>query len=229
MSDSTQNPDDTIEAMLSELEARVLGSLMEKQMTTPDYYPLTLNALVSACNQKSSRNPVMNLSPVQVGSCVNTLRGEGLVTAMSGSRVDRFEQHLSRKLHLSSKERALIAVLLLRGAQTLNELRIHTNRMAEYESHEEIEALLTELAGRDEPLAIRLPRAAGQREERFMHLLCGMPDITAQAASSPASFPASSQAAAEPDPALAGRVAGLEQEVARLREELRQLKDSIRG
>ena len=207
-----------VEAMLSDIEARVLGSLMEKQMTTPDYYPLTLNALVSACNQKSSRTPVMNLSPGQVGSCVNKLRGEGLITAMSGSRVDRFEQHLSRKLKLNSKERPLIAALLLRGPQTLNELKIHTNRMAEYDSHEEIEALLTALAEREEPLTIKLSRAPGQREERYMHLICGMPDVSAVAAA-PASVGSTS--------GVAGRVAELEQEVAELREELSRLKRLI--
>jgi len=221
MSDSSQTPENAVgeeaEAMLTDREARVLGSLMEKQMTTPDQYPLTLNALVSACNQKSSRNPVMNLTPSEVGGTLNALRSRGLVTASLAARADRFEQHLSRALKLNSKERALIAVLLLRGAQTLNELRIHTNRMAEFDSNDEVEALLNEMMGRDEPLAIRLPRAAGQREERYMHLLCGTPDISAMAAAAPSRSEGGSSS-------LANRVSELEQEVAELRAEIERLK-----
>lgn len=216
MSDSSQTPETEIEAMLTDLEARVLGSLMEKQMTTPDQYPLTLNALVSACNQKSSRSPVMNLTPAQVGSTVNALRGRGLVTASLAARADRYEQHLTRSLHLNTKERALIAVMLLRGAQTLNELRINTNRMNEFADNDEVESVLAELAGRDEPLSIRLPRAPGQREERYTHLLCGMPDVSAVAASA-------SESSVSSHSGLAGRVAALEEEVARLREEIARL------
>ncbi|MDX8401203.1 MAG: DUF480 domain-containing protein, partial [Mariprofundaceae bacterium] len=107
--------EEPVEGMLDAREARVLGSLMEKQMTTPDYYPLTLKALTAACNQKSSRNPVMQMSEGQVGAVVQGLRRRGLVTAMHGGRADRFEQHLSRKLKLNGKERAVLTVLMLRG------------------------------------------------------------------------------------------------------------------
>jgi len=225
MSDSIETTgneiDNETEAMLTDREARVLGSLMEKQMTTPDQYPLTLNALVTACNQKSSRSPVMNLTPSEVGGTINSLRGRGLVTASLAARADRYEQHLSRALKLQSKERALIAVLLLRGAQTLNELRVHTNRMAEFASNDEVESVLTGLAGRDEPLAIRLPRAPGQREERYMHLLCGMPDVSSAAGAMAAEAPAEGASS----PGLGGRVAELERQVAELRQEIDRLKN----
>ncbi|OIO72142.1 MAG: DUF480 domain-containing protein [Zetaproteobacteria bacterium CG1_02_53_45] len=206
------------EAMLTALQARVLGSLMEKQMTTPDYYPLTLNALVAACNQKSSRTPVMNLTPQQVGSVINELRHDGLITANTLARADRYEQFLSRKLKLSSKERAIICVMLLRGAHTLNEIKVSTGRMAEFADHDEIETVLQELADRDEPLVIRIPRAAGQREDRFTHLLCGTPDFEAQPTRHTA--PASSSLS---DDGLT-RITRLEEAVAKLQEELEQLR-----
>ncbi|PJA32757.1 MAG: DUF480 domain-containing protein [Zetaproteobacteria bacterium CG_4_9_14_3_um_filter_53_7] len=206
------------EAMLTALQARVLGSLMEKQMTTPDYYPLTLNALVAACNQKSSRIPVMNLTMQQVGSVINELRHDGLITANTLARADRYEQFLSRKLKLSSKERAIICVMLLRGPHTLNEIKVNTSRMAEFADHDEIESVLQELADRDEPLVIRIPRAAGQREDRFTHLLCGTPDIEAQ----PARHTASASSSLSDD-ALT-RITRLEEIVAQLQEELEQLR-----
>jgi len=173
--------EESVQGMLSGHEARVLGCLMEKQMTTPDYYPLTLNALTAACNQKSSRAPVMNLGSGEVGGIVNGLRGRGLVTARMDGRTDRFEHHLSRKLKLSSKERAVACVLMLRGALTLNEIRINTGRMVTFESTEELQALLDQLMGRDEPLLVRIPRTPGQREDRYAHLLCGKPEIEAVA------------------------------------------------
>lgn len=206
------------DAMLTDLQARVLGSLMEKQMTTPDYYPLTLNALVAACNQKSSRNPVMNLTPQQVGSVISELRHDGLITANTLARADRYEQFFSRKLKLSSKERAIICVMLLRGAHTLNEIKVNTGRMAEFADHDEIQQTLQTLMDRDDPLVILIPRAHGQREDRYTHLLCGMPDIEIQPARvSPRTSPGLS------DDALT-RIANLEETVARLQQELNQLK-----
>ncbi|NWF35943.1 YceH family protein [Mariprofundus sp. KV] len=207
------------EAMLNALQARVLGSLMEKQMTTPDYYPLTLNALVAACNQKSSRNPVMNLSPQQVGSVINELRHDGLITANTLARADRYEQFLSRKLHLSSKERSIICVMLLRGSHTLNEIKVNTSRMAEFADHEEIQKTLQSLMARDEPLVIQIPRAPGQREDRYTHLLCGTPDIETPPV----------RTAAPASPSLTNdaleRITRLEETVARLDEEIRRLKE----
>lgn len=205
--------DDDHEAMLSELEARVLGCLMEKQMTTPDYYPLTLNALVAACNQKSSRTPVMNLHAQQVAAVVKTLRGRGLVTARM-ERAERFEQHLTRKLGLPIQERAVICVMLLRGAQTLNEIRVRTNRMADFESSEALLGVIDALIEREEPLAVKLPCVPGQREDRYTHLLCGKPKID---------HVASPARAADTDPGANERIAALEQSVADLREELQSL------
>jgi len=190
---------------------------MEKQMTTPEYYPLTLNALVAACNQKSSREPVMNLAGGEVASTINTLRGRGLVTASSGGRADRFEQQLSRKLGLSPRERAVICVLLLREAQTVNEIRTRTDRMTDFADNEDVLETLTQLAGRETPLVMNLGKAAGQREERFTHLLCGEPDLAALAA--PARSSGTDKA----------RIAELEAEVLALREELQQLRAAMGG
>ncbi len=206
------------DAMLSDLESRVLGCLMEKQMTTPDYYPLTLNGLVTACNQKSSRVPVMNLTPSQVGGVVNALRGRGLVTARMDGRADKFEQHLSRSLGLSAKERAIICVLMLRGALTLNEIRINTGRMVTFDEGEELQGLVQGLIERDEPLVVKLLRASGQREDRYMHLLCGEPDVEALSKGVGGSTGGSKVSGNQDD-----RIAQLEQEVLHLRQELAEL------
>jgi len=202
------------EGMLSAHAARLLGCLMEKQMTTPDYYPLTLKALTAACNQKSSRVPVLNLTLSEVGGAVNALRAEGLVTARMDGRADRFEQHLSRKLSLSVKERAVLCVLMLRSALTLNEIRINTARMVEFEDAEELQALLDAMMARDEALVLRIARVAGQREDRFMHLLCGRSD--AEVAVKDSAF-------VKEQPAL-DRVTQLEHDVADLKAEVQQLR-----
>jgi len=201
--------------MLSEHEARILGCLMEKQMTTPDYYPLTLKALTSACNQKSSRTPVMDLSNSEVSGVINTLRTQGLTTARMDGRADRFEQHLSRKLNLSSKERAVLCVLMLRSTLTLNEIRINTGRMVTFESNEELQTLLEQLIERDKPLLVRIPRAAGQREDRYAHLLCGEPDIEVFT-KGPGNTSSTSQIKSD-------RISQLEKEVTDLKEEVRRL------
>jgi len=208
------NGQDQSDTMLTDLESRVLGCLMEKQMTTPDYYPLTLNGLVTACNQKSSRVPVMNLSPGQVGGAVNTLRGRGLITARMDGRVDKFEQHLSRKLNLTSKERAIICVLMLRGALTLNEIRINTSRMVEFADADELQGLLQGLIERDEALVLKLPRVSGQREDRYVHLLSGEPDIEMLAKGAGGAATAGSKTAE------ADRIARLELEIAGLKHDL---------
>jgi len=207
--------EESVEGMLSEHEARILGCLMEKQMTTPDYYPLTLNALTAACNQKSSRVPMMSLSNGEVGGVINGLRGRGLVTARMDGRVDRFEHHLSRKLKLASKERAVVCVLMLRGALTLNEIRINTGRMVTFENTEDLQVLLDQLMERDESLLVRIPRAAGQREDRYAHLLCGKPEIEAVAKDIGGS---SGDSKIEFD-----RITQLEKEVIDLKEKVRRL------
>jgi len=206
-----------VEGMLSVNEARVLGCLMEKQMTTPEYYPLTLKALTAACNQKSSRVPVMNLSEGQVGGVVNGLRSQGLVTARMDGRVDRFEHHLSRKLGLGSKERPVLCVLMLRASLTLNEIRINTSRMVTFETPEELQAVLDDLIARDEPLLLRIPRAPGQREDRYAHLLCGEPELEAPAQATDISSGGSRLAS--------NRITQLEKDVADLKAEIQRLWD----
>ena len=211
--------DEPVEGMLSAHESRLLGCLMEKQMTTPDYYPLTLKALTAACNQKSSRVPVLDLTASEVGGVVNDLRAEGLVTARMDGRADRFEQHLSRKLAISTKERAVLCVLMLRGSLTLNEIRINTGRMISFESADELQALLQSLMDRDDALLVRIPRAAGQREDRYAHLLCGQPEID-MAAKGVGGATGGSKGEAD-------RIARMEQDIADLKEEVRQLRELI--
>jgi len=216
--------EEPVEGMLSAHEARVLGCLMEKQMTTPDYYPLTLNALIAACNQKSSRVPVMNLTTGEVGGVVNDLRAEGLITARMDGRADRFEQHLSRKLAISTKERAALCVLMLRGTLTFNEIRINTGRMVTFEDAEELQALLDQLIDRDKPLLVRIPRAVGQREDRYTHLLCGEADIGGVTRKGAGSTTADSTFEVN---SMDDRMTKLEKDVADLKEEIRQLRDLI--
>jgi len=154
---------------------------------------------------------------------INELRHEGLITANTLTRADRYEQFLSRKLSLSSKERAIICVMLLRGSHTLNEIKVNTSRMTEFTDHEEIQHTLLALMARDEPLVIKIPKAPGQREERYTHLLCGTPDIENQ--------PVRTAAPVSPslsDDALA-RITRLEETVARLEEEIRALKGDNRS
>jgi len=211
--------EDQCEGMLSAHGARVLGCLMEKQLTTPDYYPLTLKALTAACNQKSSRVPVMNLTLSEVGGVVNALRAEGLVTARMDGRADRYEQHLSRKLSLSTQQRAVLCVLMLRGALTLNEIRINTARMVEFADADALQALLDAMMAHDEPLLLRIARVAGQREDRFAQLLCGKPDIETESKTIVAAVAVGQ---AESD-----RITQLEHDVAALKEEVKQLRLSI--
>lgn len=197
--------------LLTAVEARVLGCLMEKQRTTPDVYPLTLNALVQACNQKTSRDPVMQLSTGEVGHVVNTLRDRGLIHASFAGRTERYDHKMASGYGLDRAEQALIATLMLRGPQTSGELRINAGRMADFADLAAVESALEGLAGREPPLVVRLPRLPGQREERYAQLLCG-PVETAAAVPAPAA-----RASA---PAETGRMAELEAEVARLRAEL---------
>jgi len=204
--------DEPILGMLSDLEARVLGCLMEKQMTTPDYYPLTLKALTTACNQKSSRKPVMDLSFSEVGGIVNDLRSRGLVTARMDGRADRFEHHLARKLKLSGKEKAVLCALMLRGMQTLNEIRLHTSRMTDFDNVADAQQTVDGMIERG--LLVKIPRAAGQREERYAHLLCGKPDTVVTAEHTTRLTEHNKQDA---------RIAALETEVATLKADVARL------
>jgi len=158
---------------LTPVEARVLGCLMEKQRTTPDVYPLTLNALIQACNQKTSRNPVMHLETSEVGHTVNRLRDRGLIHASFTGRAERYDHKMASNYGLNREEQALLCALLLRGPQTEGELRTNAGRMAELGDLQAVAAILEGLIERDPPLVAKLPRLPGKREERFGQLLCG--------------------------------------------------------
>lgn len=200
---------------LTPTEARVLGALIEKDLTTPEYYPLTLNALTNACNQKSNRDPVMNLDESEVHEAVRTLREKGLGTVQSGSRVEKFGHRIGDRLNLGRRELPLICVLLLRGPQTPGELRGRTDRMHEFADLEELEAVLERLASREsDPLVVKLPRQPGTKEARWAHLLGGPVDLTA------------SEAAHEAAPRT-DRIAALEAAIAELREEMRELRSEV--
>ncbi len=222
----TPNEAESREAMLTPIEARVLGCLMEKQRTTPDQYPLTLNALVTACNQKSARDPVMKLTSGEVGHCVGQLRDRGLVHAGFSGRSERFDHKLTGHFMLDRQQQALLAVLMLRGPQTTGELRTNSARLAEFDSLGAVHTSLDQLAHHNPPLVRELPRQPGLREQRFVHLLCGEPSPESiKTAASPRHLP--SQAVNGESPALADRVEQLETEVAALRAELDALKAEL--
>jgi uncharacterized protein YceH (UPF0502 family) len=203
---------------LTPLEARVLGVLVEKQATVPDTYPLSLNALVAGCNQKTAREPVINATDAEVLTAVDGLKGLSLVFEGSGSRVVRFEHNLGRVYRVPGAAQALLATLMLRGAQTSAELRLHSERLYKFADISSVEGFLDELAARDPPLALRLARAPGEREARWAHLLCGEPAVPPALSALPA-LPGESPTVA------AGEVAALKAELTRLRAELEQLRD----
>ncbi|WP_322104343.1 YceH family protein [Paraburkholderia sp. J41] len=167
---------------LTPLEARIVGVLAEKQHTVPDTYPLSLNALTLGCNQKTARTPVMNASEADVLAAIEELKLLSLVFEGSSSRVPRFEHNLNRVLNVPSQAAALLTVLLLRGAQTAAELRLNSARLHGFADVSSVESFLEELAEREPPLVVKLPRAPGERESRWMHLLCGETSVTAAAA-----------------------------------------------
>ncbi|HRL93484.1 MAG TPA: DUF480 domain-containing protein [Pseudomonas sp.] len=169
---------------LTSIEARVLGCLIEKQATTPETYPLTLNAVVLACNQKTSREPVLNLSPGEVGHALRSLEGRGLSRLVMGSRADRWEQRTEKQLELVHAQVILLGLLLLRGPQTLNELLTRSQRMHDFEDVAELQHQLERLISRH--LACLLARQAGQREDRYMHLLGSADDLQAALSARPA-------------------------------------------
>lgn len=174
-------------------EARVLAVLVEKQHTVPDSYPLSLNALTLGCNQKTARDPVMNLSEADVLAAVNGLKELSLVSEVSGSRVVRFDHNAARGLGVPSQSVALLTMLILRGPQTAAELRLHCERLHRFVDISSVEGFLEELAEREPHRVVKLPRAPGAREARWAHLLCGeptMPLATASAVQAPAALEA---------------------------------------
>ena len=203
--------------LLNEFEARVLGSLIEKEITTPEYYPLSLNALTNACNQINNRDPVVDYGEAQVARAVESLRDKRLATAISGgdSRVVKYGHKAADTLELPRPEIAVLCVLLLRGPQTIGELRGRSARMHEFASLAEVQALLQSLAARPLPLVTVLPRQAGTKEPRYAHLLAGEVVITPSTFEPPVAPPAS----AGPD-----RIAQLETELTNLRNELAELR-----
>ena len=203
-------------------ECRVLGCLVEKAIATPDYYPLTLNSLISACNQKSSRDPVVSYDESDVMGAIDGLKEKRLATRItsSDSRVPRFRHIMPDALRLNQPQLVTLAVLMLRGPQTVGEIRGRTGRMYEFESLQEVEETLQNLAMRDpHRLVVHLPRRPGEKEARWAHLLCGEPEVEMTEAAAPAARPSAS--------ALEGRVAALEEELAALREQFEQFKQQF--
>lgn len=214
------NDDHQTEPLLSPIEARVIGCLMEKQRTTPDQYPLTLNALVSACNQKSSRHPVMHLTPGDVGHTVNQLRDRGLIHASFSGRTERYDHKLAGTYLLDRRQLGVLCALMLRGPQTPGELRTNAARLADLPDLATVHETLDSLANHEPPLVRELPRQAGAREQRFAHLLCGEPKVEAPA------DPAAG-ATGTGDGALAERVERLEQQMHELSLAMAALKERI--
>jgi len=203
---------------LSLIESRALGVLVEKAHTVPDSYPLSLNSLTLGCNQKTARDPVLAASEGEVQAAVDALKLLSLAFESSGSRVSRYEHNLGRALSLPSQSVALLAVLMLRGPQTISELRANCERLHRFADVSAVEGFLDELAARPEekggPLVVRLARAPGAREARWAHLLCGPVDT---------SIPAPAAAAPGGTDGLVARIAALETEVAQLRAQLQNL------
>jgi len=210
-----------VSLVLNEVEARVLGALLEKEITTPDYYPLSLNALVNACNQKSNRDPVMTLVEDSVGNALRTLNDNSLARSVSAadSRVTKYEHRLQEAFNFDRREAAIFCELLLRGAQTPGELRSRAERMHHFDDLSEVQSALQRLMNRQPPLVKVLARQPGTKESRYIHLLSG--DVE----------PASSSAVHE-TPAVASRESAdkfsrLESEVAELRKDIAELKQQF--
>jgi uncharacterized protein YceH (UPF0502 family) len=213
--------------ILTPIETRVLGSLIEKDITTPDYYPLSLNALVNACNQKNNRDPVMTLDESAVREALASLQEKRMAGPASGadSRVTKYEHRLQEVFNFDRREIALLCVLLLRGPQTPGELRSRTDRMYHFDALEDVTSTLDRLSQREPPLVRVLPRQPGTKESRYMHLLSGEPPEQPDLAQA--------NVAREPSPALldggpnSNRISALEEEVSRLRAELTEVQQQL--
>ena len=207
--------------VLSAIEARVLSSLMEKARTVPDSYPLTLNSLVLGCNQRSSREPLMNVTDAQAAQALGALKSLNLVRESSGSRVTRFEHNFQRGIGVPEQSAVLLGLLMLRGPQTAGELRLNSERWYRFADISSVDGFLEELQDRSVekggPLVVKLPRAPGAREQRWAHLLCGPVDMAQAAADDGAAGHSGSRTE------LAERVGLLENEVAQLRETVQKL------
>ena len=205
---------EAMDLLLHPVEVRVLGSLMEKEITTPEYYPMSLNALVNACNQKSNRDPMVHYDDETVERALETLREKGLVLMISGagSRVQKYGHRIAERLNLGRRESAILCELMIRGPQTLGELRNRCDRMHHFDDVTEVETVID----RNPELMVKIGRRAGEKEARYAHLLSGPP--------------AAVEAIAEPEtPTRGDRVSALEAEIAQLREEVEELKRQFAG
>lgn len=203
---------------LDAVEARVLGSLIEKEIATPEYYPLTVNALVAAASQKSNRDPVVSYDQDTVESALDTLRSKGLVAEITGAglRVPKYRHLFGEALNLGRRETALLCVLMLRGPQTVGELRERAGRLHPFSDLEEVESVIEHLITREpDPFVARLARQPGTKEPRYVHLFSGPPPEPAREAAAPA------------PPPRTDRVQALEAELARLRDEVETLKEQF--
>ena len=207
--------------LLTDIEVRVLGSLIEKDITTPDYYPLSLNALVNACNQKNNRDPVMTLDEDSLSQALATLQEKRLAGPASGadSRVTKYEHRLQEVFNFDRREIAILCVLLLRGPQTPGELRSRTERMYRFEALDDIVSTLDRLSQRQPPLAAVLPRQPGTKESRYMHLFSGdapeVSDISMALSATPSHT------------STADRISSLENEVLELRKEVAEIHQQL--
>ena len=206
-----------MDLVLHPVEIRVLGSLLEKEVTTPEYYPLSLNALINACNQKSNRDPVMQIDQDTVEQALESLRDKGLLLTVSGagSRVPKYGHRISEKLNLGRRELAILCELMLRGPQTLGELRTHSERMHSFDDLSEVEAVIERLP----ELIVKLARRPGEKEVRYAQLLSGTPSIPETVAETPPRGQTD-----RPD-----RISALEQEIAQIRSEMEELKQQFAG
>jgi uncharacterized protein len=203
-----------MDLQLHPIEVRVLGSLLEKEITTPEYYPLSLNALVNACNQKSNRDPAVNFDEATVEQALHSLGDKGLLLSITGagSRVKKYSHRISEKLNLGRPELAILCELMLRGPQTLGELRTRAERMHAFDDLEQVQSVIDRLP----ELIIKLERRPGEKESRFAQLLSGPPAVSQPEAETPA-------------PQRHDRITTLETEVAQLRQELEDLKQQFAG
>lgn len=207
---------------LDAIEARILGSLIEKQATTPDAYPLTLNAVVTACNQKSSRDPVSDHEPGDVGHALRELEGKGLVTGSLAARASRYAHRFDAGYNVTARQRALLGLLLLRGPQTINELFSRSERLATFADAGEVRDVIERLSTREPALVACVGRASGQRDDRWMHLLCGPVSTVEPTAASATPFESGPSSGSS----LGERVARLEALVERLQADLTALRGS---
>ena len=212
-----------MDTTLTTTEIRVLGCLLEKEMTTPDYYPLTLNSLTSACNQKSNRDPVLSLDETEVVKALDTLRFKGMAMQASGegSRVPKYRHTLAEKMYFENEQLAILCELFVRGPQTLGELRSRCERMFPFADTAAVENVLLELNDSEGPLLVKLPRQPGQKEQRYAHLFSGSPEIAESIDEPPPE--AARMKVAEDD----ARISRLEQELADLKAEFERFRSQF--